>query len=294
MVLVVKSRFAAVTLSLVLILAAIFTAGYISEPDFRDYIETSAVSEVSLPIVMYHQVTDTPKLWGKYAVSSAELESDFRYIKSKGYTAVTMAQVTAYCEGKGDLPEKPIIISFDDGYESFVTIVEPLLEKYDMRAVLAVIGSAADLFTKVEDHHLDYSHLSWPQIEKLSKNPRVELQNHTYDMHTGDKGRKGCMRKSGESIQHYEAVIKTDIEKLQTLIYEHTGRRPDTMVFPFGAFSDETVEIVKAMGFKAVFTCREKVNHIKRGEGNLYSLGRFNRAHGKTSEEFFEFLTDAG
>ena len=62
------------------------------------------------------------------------------------------------------------------------------------------------------------------------------------------------------------------------------------MVFPFGAFSDETVEIVKEMGFKAVFTCREKVNYIKRGESNLYSLGRFNRAHGKSSEEFFKCL----
>lgn len=288
MVLVVKSRFSAVMLSLVLILASIFAAGLIERADTSEYAAASVSNKIELPIIMYHQVTDNSKLWGKYAISSAQLESDFKYIKDKGYTAVTMAQLIAYCEGKGELPEKPIILSFDDGYESFLTIVEPLLEKYDMCAVLAVIGSAADLFTKVEDHHLDYSHLSWPQIEQLSKNPRVELQNHTYDLHTSDNGRKGCMRKSGESLQHYEAVIETDIEKLQELLYEHTGRRPDTMVFPFGAFSDETVEIVKDMGFKAVFTCREKVNYIERDESSLYSLGRFNRAHGKTSEEFFK------
>lgn len=290
MVLVVKSRFLAIVLSLLLIFAAIFTAGYISEKDSFEYVGTNTVPEVKLPIIMYHQVTDNSKLWSKYAISSAQLESDFKYLKEKGYKAITMAQLIAYCEGKGEMPEKPIIISFDDGYESFVTLVEPLLEKYDMYAVLAIIGSAADLFTKVEDHHLDYSHLSWPQIEALSKNPRVELQNHTYDLHTSDKGRKGCMRKSGESLQHYEAVVKTDIEKQQNLLYEHTGRKPDTMVFPFGAFSDETVEIVKEMGFKAVFTCREKVNYIKQGESSLYSLGRFNRAHGKSSEEFFKCL----
>lgn len=293
MVLVVRSRFLAVLLSLFLILAAIFTAGIVSEGGSPGIVGTNTQPEVRLPIIMYHQITDNAKLWSKYAISSAQLEEDFKYIKENGYTAITMAQLIAYCEGKGDIPEKPIIISFDDGYESFITKVVPLLEKYDMRAVLAVIGSASDLFTKVEDHHLDYSHLSWPQIETLSKNPRVELQNHTYDMHTDTKGRKGCMRKAGESFQHYEAAIKADIEKQQNLIYEHTGRKPDTMVFPFGAFSDETVEIVKTMGFKAVFTCRERVNYIKRGELSLYSLGRFNRAHGKTSEEFFKVIEQA-
>lgn len=290
MVLVVRSRFLAVMLSLFLILAAIVTAGIVSEADSPGYVGTNTQPEVRLPIIMYHQVTDNPKLWSKYAVSSAQLEEDFKYIKEKGYTAITMAQLISYFEGKGDIPEKPIIISFDDGYESFVTFVEPLLEKYDMRAVLAIIGSAADLFTKVEDHHLDYSHLSWPQIEALSKNPRVELQNHTYDMHTDTKGRKGCMRKAGESLVHYEAAIRADIVKQQNLIYEHTGRKPDTMVFPFGAFSDETIEIVKSMGFKAVFTCRERVNYIKSGESSLYSLGRFNRAHGKNAEEFFKCI----
>lgn len=290
MVLVVKSRFLAVALSLILILSAVVAAGYVEGMDSAEYVGSSTAPEIKLPVIMYHQVTDNPKLWSQYAISSAQLESDFKYIKEKGYKAITMAQLIAYCEGDGQLPEKPIILSFDDGYESFVTIVEPLLEKYDMYAVLAIIGSAADLFTNVEDHHLDYSHLSWPQIEKLSQNPRVELQNHTYDLHTNDRGRKGCMKKSGESPQHYEAVVRTDIEKMQELLYEHTGRRPDTMVFPFGAFSDETVEIVKEMGFKAVFTCREKLNYIKKGESSLYSLGRFNRAHGKSSEEFFKVI----
>lgn len=83
MVLVVKSRFLAIVLSLLLILAAIFTAGYISEKDSFEYVGTNTVPEVKLPIIMYHQVTDNSKLWSKYAISSAQLESDFKYLKER-------------------------------------------------------------------------------------------------------------------------------------------------------------------------------------------------------------------
>lgn len=59
------------------------------------------------------------------------------------------------------------------------------------------------------------------------------------------------------------------------------------MTFPYGSFSEESIEIAKNMGFKAVLTCREKPNKLQKGGEWLYHLGRYNRPSGRNTEEFF-------
>ena len=69
------------------------------------------------------------------------LEGDLRYIAEHGYTAVSVGEILDYCAGRGELPEKPILITFDDGQLSVLTYALPLLERYDMCAVAAVVGA---------------------------------------------------------------------------------------------------------------------------------------------------------
>lgn len=290
MVFIIKKQAAAFA-ALLFVISGILFAGVVSEAPAVKTAGTVA-DEREIPIIMYHNVTANPKNVGKYTVSEKQLEDDFKYIKENGFTPVSMKQIISYSEGKGNLPEKPIVITFDDGYESFLTNVVPLLEKYDFCAVLAVIGSASDLFTKTPDHHLKYSHLNWEQVKALGENQKVEIQNHTYNMHTTDKGRNGAKRKKRESYEAYEKALTEDLVKCQRLIIENTGKTPDTMVFPFGAFGKDSVDIAKKLGFKAVLTCREKLNFVKKGGGDVYSLGRFNRTGLKTTDEFFAYVLE--
>lgn len=290
MVFIIKNRAAAAFAALLFVISGILFAGVVGG---APSVKTAAAfprEEREVPVIMYHQVTKNSQYIGKYTVSEKQLEDDFKYIKEKGFTPVSMKQIISYSEGKGNLPDKPIVITFDDGYESFLTSVVPLLEKYDFCAVLAVIGSASDLFTKTPDHHLKYSHLNWEQVKILGADPHVEIQNHTYNMHTTDKGRNGAKRKKGESYEAYEKALTEDIVKCQRLIIENTGKTPDTMVFPFGAIGKDSVDIAKKLGFKAVLTCREKLNYIKKGERDTFSLGRFNRTGLKTTDEFFSYV----
>lgn len=98
-----------------------------------------------LPILMYHDVrTDGA---GKDVVTPGELAEDLRRLRQEGYTAVTMAQVLAYVDEGRPLPEKPIMLSFDDGCQSTVTVVLPLLREYGTPIVLSVIGGSADEFS---------------------------------------------------------------------------------------------------------------------------------------------------
>ena len=76
---------------------------------------------VSLPIVMYHHISADPARSGDYVITPATMEADLEYLRDAGYTSVSAAQLTAWSRGEARLPEKPVMITFDDAQESFRT-----------------------------------------------------------------------------------------------------------------------------------------------------------------------------
>lgn len=241
----------------------------------------------SLPIIMYHQITNKGSNLNKYAITPEQFENDLKYLQNEGFETINMTDLLSHIYDKTPLPEKPIIITFDDGYESFYEYIYPMLKKYNMKAVVSIVGSFTDEFSKNEDHNINYSYLTWKQINEMQNSGYVEIQNHTYDLHKIEKGRKGVSKKNEESLNQYEEFLKSDILKLQEEILMYTGHKPNTMTYPFGHFSKETKNIIKDMGFLAILTCAEKLNYIKSDTEWLYSLGRFNRPYGVSTESFF-------
>ena len=102
-----------------------------------DVISTSAATSVRLPIIMYHHVLKDSNKWGKYIVSPKEVEKDIIYLKEQGYTTILMEDLINFVYNNGKLPDKPILLTFDDGYMSNYTYVLPLLKKYDCKAVVS-------------------------------------------------------------------------------------------------------------------------------------------------------------
>ena len=89
---------------------------------------------VELPIIMYHSVLKSRS--GDYIVHPSELENDLKYIKENGYETVVMADLINFVYEGVELPEKPIMITFDDGYYNNLGYAVPLLQKYGMKAVI--------------------------------------------------------------------------------------------------------------------------------------------------------------
>lgn len=252
------------------------------------YVKAQTDTPIQLPILMYHNISQKPSMLGKYTVLDKQFENDLIYIKKNGFQTITMTQLINYVKYGTPLPEKPIMITFDDGYESFYAYAYPLLQKYNMTAVMAIIGCYTDEYTQTEDHHLDYSHLNWAQVKELNESEFVEIQNHTYNMHQTKGNRKGCAIGNKESVEQYEAALKEDVGKLQNEMFMNTGTLANTFVYPFGCLCEESYQILKKMGFEATLSCTEKVNKITRNEDSLNCLGRFNRAHRESSQQFFE------
>ncbi len=234
--------------------------------------------EPVLPILMYHDVRwENP---GKDAVTPAELESDLRWLASEGYTPVTMARVADFVlEGK-PLPPRPIVLSFDDGFQSAYLTVLPLLRAYGMPMVLSVIAGSADEFSAYPGEDPRRAHATWTQLRALADSGFAELQNHSYALHHGGGGAWGCDRRPGESPAAYEARLGEDALKAQERLLAETGRTALVFTYPYGRWSGESEAVLRELGFRATFTCDYGVNRLTGDPDCLFGLRRICRSHG--------------
>lgn len=242
---------------------------------------------VELPIVMYHSMLKDTKLQGQFVIDPAKFEEDLKYLKDNGYTTITVSDLVDYVYNNKELPKKPIMLTFDDGYYNNYLYAYPLLKKYKCKAVISPIGYYSDLYSKSTDAPSpSYSHCTWKQLKEMQNSGCVEIQNHSYNMHS-QNGRLGIKQKKGESSEEYKEVITQDISKAQNRFKEMLKYTPQAFVYPFGALSDSSEEAIKALSFRASFTCEEKINIIVKDKNSLYLLGRFIRTNKMTTKELF-------
>jgi peptidoglycan/xylan/chitin deacetylase (PgdA/CDA1 family) len=243
---------------------------------------------IDVPIIMYHSILKDPSRSNKYTVTPAVLEEDLKYIKDKGYTTVTIADLISYVYDDSPLPEKPIVLTFDDGHYNNYGYLFPLLEKYDMKAVISIVGSYTDKFTETDEANLNYSYLRWKDIKELMDTGRIEFQNHTYNLHSNTGKRIGTKKIKGETDEHYKSILKDDILKLQQEFEENTNYTPKCFTYPFGGISNASLDIIKELGFKASLSCEQGINKLTKNPNSLYLLKRYNRPSYISTYNFFQ------
>jgi len=246
----------------------------------------AAEEACELPILMYHQVKH--KNSGKDAIQPWELEADLQYLAEEGYTTVTMAEVLAFVDEGTPLPEKPIMLTFDDGYWNNYLYVLPLLKEYNAKIVLSVIGKDADDFTQYHSTSIDHAKMTWDQIAEMAESGLVELQHHTYDLHDNSHFRIGCAQGRGESDEDYIRLLTEDTLRLQEDIHRRTGHIPTTLAYPYGKSSPLTDSVLAELGFRATLSCDYGVNRITRHPDCLWQLKRICRSHGHSAGSLLE------
>lgn len=252
------------------------------------FVTANSEEYVEVPIIMYHSVLKDISRSNKYTITPSTLEEDLKYINTNGYNTVTISDLISYVYDNKELPEKPIIITFDDGHYNNYGYVYPLLEKYNMKAVISIVGSYTDKFSETDEANLNYSYLRWKDINELISTGRIEFQNHTYNLHDNTHGRIGAKKKKGESDEEYKKILEEDINKLQNEFKENTGYIPTCFTYPFGGISNSSIEIIKELGFKASLSCEEGINKITKNPNSLYLLKRYNRPSFMSTYNFFQ------
>lgn len=250
-------------------------------------LSTQTAEAVEVPIIMYHSILKDTSRSGKYIVTPSTVTNDIKYLKANGYTFVSVEELINYTMSQGELPEKPVILTFDDGCYNNYGYIKPILEKYDAKAVFSIVGSYTDEYSKSNIANMTYGYMRWTDIYDLFLSSRIEVGNHSYDFHSNDKGRNGAMKKSGEDSESYKNIFRADTEKMQNRCMEKTGFAPYIYTYPFGSASPESEEILKEMGFKSSLSCNEGVNLITRDPECLFMLKRYNRPSDINTGDFF-------
>lgn len=109
------------------------------------------------------------------------MAADLDALQEKGYTAVTVSDLLAYVQDGADLPEKPVMITFDDGYYNNYIYAYPLLKQRGMKAVVSIIGSQTALFTDNGEENAYWSHLRLDRLREMQD--VFEVQNHSWNLH---------------------------------------------------------------------------------------------------------------
>ncbi|MCL2357930.1 MAG: polysaccharide deacetylase family protein [Defluviitaleaceae bacterium] len=270
------------------LVAAIFFA----MPCFAAEFDTEALffSEVEVPIVMYHLVTENPKYLGKYGITPDEFEQDLKFLAENNYSTVVFQDLFDFVTQGIPLPKNPVMLTIDDGNAGDFFYVLPLLEAYDMKAVVAIIGGAADKYTAqaVDNPDGKYPNLTWPQISELHASGRVEIQSHSWNLHAVPIG---SGKKSGESAEAYHSRLLADLQKLQNACAENLNYTPSAFVYPLGVIGEGSREVLEELGMFGSISCQEGMNTLLRNDIDcLFLLRRTNRPSGHGIEKILKSI----
>lgn len=250
---------------------------------------SNATISTNVPVIMYHIILDDYDKINDYIITPTQFEQDLMFIKSNGYKTITSQQLLDFVTLGEPLPDKPIMITFDDGYETVYHYALPLLEKYNMTAISSVLGSQVDYYTdNYNENQLSYSHSNWEQLQLMLDSGVFELGNHTYDMHKPEgSSRFGTLINYNESESEYQKALSDDIGTLNSKFEQNIGFSPNIFAYPYGKISQESKPIIESLGFDVILTCEEKVNVINYGQETPLYLMRYNRSGYYNTSDFF-------
>ncbi len=228
-------------------------------------------ASAQVAILCYHEVD---RDGDAYAVTKAQFERHIALMKKEGYRFINLDEYIAYTEGRLNLPDKSVMITFDDGYDSFYTKVYPILKREKVPAMLAIVTS----WTDGEDKPIDVRDTaSWEALREMEASGLVTVVSHSHALHKqqaidpqGDRFGVGAYRlyfnNRYETDEEYRARLNNDMAKVQEEFQQYLGHPSKALVWPYGMASGESIAAAKAHGMEATFLLDGGVNDV----GEMY------------------------
>lgn len=206
------------------------------------------MSAATIPVLLYHSVSDRPPPDGSWgAVSPSLFAAHLAVIIERGSHAITVSELALALRRHRPLPERPVVITFDDGYEDTPSAVE----------VLAALGLSATVY--VTTGALDApGRLSRAEVNALSRSEAVELGAHGV-------GHPHLDELPWSSAARELTVSKTVLETL-------TGDRVDSFAYPHGAFDRAVRDAAIAAGYRSAVAVKNAVSHL---DDDPFAIARF-------------------
>lgn len=209
-------------------------------------------------VLNYHKIDD---LDISLSVLPRDFDAQMRYLKENDYHTITPDELYESLSGNLELPENPVLITFDDGYADNYYNAYPILKKYDFNATIFVISS----FLGTKDHYI-----TWDQAREMAANG-ISIQSHTVD------------HRSMTDLT--DDQLRAELTDSKKKIEEEMGTPVEFIAYPTGAYNLHIAQLVKDAGYKAAFTI--KYGNVDKAS-NIYALERVPIFH--TEDTYKSFL----
>ncbi len=230
----------------------------------------------TLRVLCYHDIRDhlkatMAKAPDATAVDTDEFVNQLTWLREHGYHPVSLDDVLAARNGHKALPDKAILLTFDDGYRSVYTRVFPLLKLFQYPAVIGLVGSWLDAPEGTEVDHAGTKvprdeFVSWNEVRDMRASGLVEVASHSYQLHRGVPANpQGNLEPSAvtriynretgsyEDDRSYIERLRADLKRSSEQIERETGQAPRAMIWPYGAYNQTAARIAREVGMPITF-----------------------------------------
>jgi biofilm PGA synthesis lipoprotein PgaB len=199
-----------------------------------------------------------------YTITQEAFKEQMKALQANHYRVISMPDFIEFLKGRKPVPPDAVVITFDDGYESFYQYAYPILKGLNMTATNFLIIN--DLET-----HPGISFLAWKQIEEMNKQG-FSFYSHTFNSHdtaTGANSKQvGLLtdpiyleeNKRVESPDEYAQRIKADLSKADQIIQSKLGPQDNLLCFPHGRYNQNLITLANEVGIQYFFTGIDGLN----------------------------------
>lgn len=222
---------------------------------------------VNIPVLLYHDISD--EFRDTYTISPSLFAAQMEWLHNNGFRAIAVRDI-ARPPGNG----KAVVLTFDDGYASYMEYAFPLFREYGFHSTINVIGSLAGTYLHEGGNR---PMLAWDEYRYLVQSGRVDIGCHSDRLHSA--AHKGVLGVPGETLRQ-------DLRTFREVLRRETGKSTDILAWPYGLYDAQRISIAREEGFRHLLTSREAsflgsgdVAEIpRRNIDNLYDITSFRMA----------------
>lgn len=231
-------------------------------------------AETIVPILMYHNLNENydPEN-ANIEMTPSEFEEQMKALLEAGYQPITLYNYVEWENGKADLPEKPIIITFDDGYLNNYTHAFPIVKKYNIPITIFVITQYMGMRNGVT-----YPHFTWEQAKEMQDSGLVEIESHT------------CAH-SNFLLADKETALR-EIRLSRYLIYKHIGKIAQFLAYPYGNYTEDVQKMAKEAGYIGCVKVKAVSPGVNRKGEDVYALKRITAYGGMSGADLLNCIEE--
>ncbi len=192
-----------------------------------------------IPVLMYHRVTDSRPAQTKHGIyiTTADFERQLRFLKRRNYHTITFSDLVSFKRGERELPRKPVILTFDDGYREIYLSALPLMKQFGMKGVIFIVGNP-----KIRRNVWDI-HNGEPKVELMKDKEILEMNANGFEFGAHSMNHRSLPELKPEQAFREIADCKRSLEKRL-----HMGIL--AFAYPYGALNETVKKLVQTARFE--------------------------------------------